>query len=191
MLKRFFGLSQTKDRMLGQNTFFCCCLLFCTVLYSTLYYSFSRLLTRYNWFFWHNFPNIHSVLETKTHFLKLLTHFTCLHTRSNLLSVFCKTSSTQSSMCEHSVVKLITRQSESQDDMKRGTSDYVFWKMNPDSGRQRGMGGEKKMKGMMSRVICCWWNIKHYSWPCSWTDHEGKLPAGSSNLHIITLFFVL
>ncbi len=34
---------------------------------------------------------IHTVLETKTRFSKRLTHFTCLHTRSNLLSVLCKT----------------------------------------------------------------------------------------------------
>ncbi len=30
------------------------------------------------------------------------------------------------------------------------------------------------MKGMRSRLICCWWNIKHYSWSCSCarTEHE-------------------
>ncbi len=26
---------------------------------------------------------------------------------------------------------------------------------------------EEKMKGMRSRVICFWWNMKHYSWLCS------------------------
>ncbi len=71
--------------------------------------------------------------------------------------------------------------------MNRSTSDYVFWKMNPDTGRQRRMGGEKKMKGMRSRVICCWWNIKHYSWPCAWTDHEGScLPA-----HLLTHYYIV
>ncbi len=27
--------------------------------------------------------------------------------------------------------------------MNKITSDYVFWKMNPANGRQRGIGGEK------------------------------------------------
>ncbi len=49
----------------------------------------------------------------------------------------------------------MTQQSESQDDMNRSTGDYVFWKINLGDGRQRGIGGEKKMKGMRSRVICC------------------------------------
>ncbi len=35
MMKRFFGLSQTNDGMLGQNYYFCCCL--CIVLYSTVH----------------------------------------------------------------------------------------------------------------------------------------------------------
>ncbi len=48
----------------------------------------------------------------------------------------------------------MTHRSESQDDMNKSTSDYVFWKMNPGSGRQ-GIGGEKKkIKGMRSKVIC-------------------------------------
>ncbi len=38
----------------------------------------------------------------------------------------------------------MTQQSESQDDMNGSTSDYVFWKMNPGSGRQRGIGGENQ-----------------------------------------------
>ncbi len=42
------------------------------------------------------------------------------------------------SMCEHSVAKLMTHRSESQDDMNKSTSDYVFWKINHGSGRQRG-----------------------------------------------------
>ncbi len=54
------------------------------------------------------------------------------------------TNSAHLSMCEHSVVKLI---SESQDDMNRSTSDYVFWEMNPGRRRQRGIGGEKKNEG--------------------------------------------
>ncbi len=51
-----------------------------------------------------------------------------MYTNSKLLSVF-----------EHSL-KLMTQQSESQDDMNGSTSDYVFWKNNPDNGRQRGIG---------------------------------------------------
>ncbi len=35
----------------------------------------------------------------------------------------------------------MTHRSESQDDMNKSTADYVFWEMNPGSGRQRGMGG--------------------------------------------------
>ncbi len=50
-------------------------------------------------------------------------------------------------MCEHSVAKLMTQQSKSQDDMNGSTSDYVFWKMNPGSGRQRGIGGENQNEG--------------------------------------------
>ncbi len=50
-------------------------------------------------------------------------------------------------MSEHSVVKLMTQQSESQDDMNRSTSGYVFWKMYPGSEMQRGIGGEKKNEG--------------------------------------------
>ncbi len=41
----------------------------------------------------------------------------------------------------------MTHQSESQDDMNRSTSDCVFWKMNPGSGRQRGIGGENNNEG--------------------------------------------
>ncbi len=41
----------------------------------------------------------------------------------------------------------MTHRSESQDDMNKSTSDYVFWKMNPGSGRRRGIGGEKKNEG--------------------------------------------
>ncbi len=55
------------------------------------YYSFSRLLTHYNWFIWLNFPKHSYSSHKKDMFLKTLTRFTCLHTRSNLLSVFCKT----------------------------------------------------------------------------------------------------
>ncbi len=47
-------------------------------------YSFSRSLTRYNWFIWHNFPNHSYSCRNKDTFSKLLTHFSCLH------SVFCK-----------------------------------------------------------------------------------------------------
>ncbi len=41
---------------------------------------------------------------------------------------------------------------------------------------------KRKMKGMRSMIICCWWNIKHYSWPCSCarTDHEIRWHAGTS-----------
>ncbi len=53
-------------------------------------------------------------------------------------------SNTHLSMREHSVAKLMTHRSESQDDMNKSKSDYVFWKMNPGSGRQRGIGGENK-----------------------------------------------
>ncbi len=31
--------------------------------------------------------------------------------------------------------------------MNKRTSYYVFWKMNPGSGRQRGIGGENKNDG--------------------------------------------
>ncbi len=41
----------------------------------------------------------------------------------------------------------MTQQSESQDDMNKSTSDYVFWKMNPGNGRQRGNGEENKNEG--------------------------------------------
>ncbi len=41
----------------------------------------------------------------------------------------------------------MTQQSESQDDMNKSTSDYVFWKMNPGSERQRGIRGENKNEG--------------------------------------------
>ncbi len=41
----------------------------------------------------------------------------------------------------------MTHRSESQDDMHWSTSDYVFSKINPDSGRQRGIGGEKTNEG--------------------------------------------
>ncbi len=36
---------------------------------------------------------------------------------------------------------------ESQDEMNKSTSDYEFWKINPGSGRQRGIGGENKNEG--------------------------------------------
>ncbi len=49
-------------------------------------------------------------------------------------------------MCEHSVAKLITQQSESQDDMNRSTNYYVLLKINPGNGIQRGIG-EKKNEG--------------------------------------------
>ncbi len=77
--------------------------------------------------------------------------------------------------------KLKTHRSGSQDDMNRSTSDCVFWKMNPDSGRQRGIGGEKVNEGMRSKAIGSWWNTKHYS-TCSsaWTDHGGSWLTGSS-----------
>ncbi len=55
----------------------------------------------------------------------------------------------------------MTHQSESQDDMNTSTGDYEFWKMNPGSERQRGIGGEKKNEGDEVKGICCWWNIKH------------------------------
>ncbi len=58
-----------------------------------------------------------------------------MYTNSKLLSVF-----------EHSA-KLMTQQSESQDDMNGSTSDYVFWKINPDNGRQRGIWWENKNEG--------------------------------------------
>ncbi len=41
----------------------------------------------------------------------------------------------------------MTQQSESQNDMNRSTGDYVFWKINPGNGIQRGIGGEKKNEG--------------------------------------------
>ncbi len=41
----------------------------------------------------------------------------------------------------------MTHRSESQDDMNKSTGDYVFWKMNPGSGRQRGIGGGNKNEG--------------------------------------------
>ncbi len=42
---------------------------------------------------------------------------------------------------------MMTHRSESQDDMNKSTSDYVFWKMNPGGLRQRGIGGENKNEG--------------------------------------------
>ncbi len=51
------------------------------------------------------------------------------------------------SMCEHSVAKLMKHRSESQDDMNKSTNDHVFWKINPGSGRQIGIGGDKKNEG--------------------------------------------
>ncbi len=51
-----------------------------------------------------------------------------MYTNSKLLSIF-----------EHSA-KLMTRQLESQDDMYKNTCGYEFWKINPDNGRQRGIG---------------------------------------------------
>ncbi len=47
--------------------------------------------------------------------------------------------STYLSMCEHSAAKLMTQQSESQNDINRSTSYYVFWKMYPGNGIQRGI----------------------------------------------------
>ncbi len=41
----------------------------------------------------------------------------------------------------------MTHRSESQGDMNKSTSDYVFWKMNPGCGRQRGIGGENNNDG--------------------------------------------
>ncbi len=82
------------------------------------------------------------------------------------------TNITHLSMCEHSEVKLMTHRSHIR--MIWTRAQVCF--MNPGRGRQRGIGGEKgrKMKGMRSKVICCWLNIKHYSWACScaWTEHE-------------------
>ncbi len=49
-------------------------------------------------------------------------------------------------MCAHSVAKRMTHRSESQDDMNKSTSDYVFWKMNPGSGRLK-KRKEKKNEG--------------------------------------------
>ncbi len=40
-------------------------------------------------------------------------------------------------MRQHSVSKLMTHSSGSQDDMNKSTSDYVFWKINTGRGRQR------------------------------------------------------
>jgi len=57
------------------------------------------------------------------------------------------TNSTHLSICEHSVAKLMTPQSEPQEDMNRSTSDCVFWKTDPGSGRQRGIGGEMTNEG--------------------------------------------
>ncbi len=54
---------------------------------------------------------------------------------------------THLSICEHSVAKRMTHRSESQDDMNKSTSDYVFWKMNHASRRQRGIEGENKNEG--------------------------------------------
>ncbi len=55
--------------------------------------------------------------------------------------------STHVSMCEHSVVKLMTHSSESQDDLNKCTSDYGFWNMNPGNMRQRRIGSENKNEG--------------------------------------------
>ncbi len=41
----------------------------------------------------------------------------------------------------------MTHRSESQDDMNKSTRDYVFWKMNHASRRQREIEGEKKKEG--------------------------------------------
>ncbi len=65
--------------------------------------------------------------------------------------------------------------------MNRSTSDYVFWEMNPDSERQRGIGGEKVNEGMRSKVIGSWWiqsTIIHVS--SAWTDHGESWLTGSS-----------
>ncbi len=51
-----------------------------------------------------------------------------MYTNSKLLSVF-----------EH-LAKLMTRQLESQDEINKNTCGYVFWKMYPGNGRQRGIG---------------------------------------------------
>ncbi len=45
--------------------------------------------------------------------------------------------------------------------MNRSTSDYVFWKINPGSGRQRGIGGDEvkghlllmKYKALVDHVL--------------------------------------
>ncbi len=62
-----------------------------------VHYSFYWLLTNYNWLIWHNSPN-HTVLETKT-------RFSCLHTRSNLLSVFCKTQHKNGIILHHVLIQ--------------------------------------------------------------------------------------
>ncbi len=41
----------------------------------------------------------------------------------------------------------MSHRSQSQDDMNKSTSDYVFWEINPGSGIQRGIGGEKINEG--------------------------------------------
>ncbi len=58
-------------------------------LHKVRFYSFYRLLTHYNRFFWDNFPN-HSYGSWNRHVSWKLTHFTCLRTRSTLLIVYCR-----------------------------------------------------------------------------------------------------
>ncbi len=41
----------------------------------------------------------------------------------------------------------MTHRSESQDEMNNSTSDYVSWKINSGSGKQRGIGGENNNEG--------------------------------------------
>ncbi len=179
-------------------------------------YSFSRLLTHYNWFFWHNFPNHSYISQNKDTFLETFNtfhlfaltlqfaqcflqnstqkhhHFAqiqpCSHSENTntqynyLKNHKMNTNSTHLSMCEHSVAQLKTHRSGSQD-MHRSTSDYVFWKINPDSRRQRGIGGEKKNEGneVKGHLLLMKYNktleltmFLCMDWP------RGKLPAGSS-----------
>lgn len=53
--------------------------------------------------------------------------------------------STHLFMCKHEVAKLMTHQSESQDNISMAAGDYVLWEMYPSGGRQRGRE-EKKRK---------------------------------------------
>ncbi len=144
------------------------------------YYSFSRLLTHYKWFIWLNFPKHSYSSQKKDTFLKTLTRFTCLHTRSNLLSVFCKTlqknviilhrfnhvlvQKTQTQLIQASktyhkkhiypCVNISSKTDDTGQNLRMiwtGAQVIVFWKMNPGRGRQRGIGGENKMRGWGQR----------------------------------------